>query len=435
MQMITLIAGLAVAILASVGFGPAAAAQNAEAAAGRGSGAAQPESFDVVVYGGTAGGVVAAVQAARQGKQVVLIEPGKHLGGLTAGGLGATDIGNKGAIGGISRTFYKRLGEHYKQDEAWKFEPHVAEQLMDHMASEAGVTVVRSERLDLAGGVEKAGARILSIRMESGRRFAGRMFIDATYEGDLMAKAGVSYSVGREANAEYGETLNGVQLGSKTHQFNKPVDPYVEPGNPASGLLPGIHAGGPGKQATGDKRVQAYNFRMCLTDVPANQIPFPKPAGYDPLRYELLLRYMQAGVFDVLGNNAAHAQRQDRHEQQRRFRHRQYRHELRLSRRRLCGPRADLSRSRRIPAGADVVPGQRSARAGDVPKGNPPLGAGQRRIRRQRRLAAAALRARGAADEVGLRDDPAQLPGHAPWPRTPWAWRLTAWTRTTRSAT
>jgi hypothetical protein len=303
MRSTALAAGLAVVFLVNVGFGQTAAAQNVDAAPGRGPGAPRPESYDVVVYGGTAGGVVAAVQAAKQGKRVVLIEPGKHLGGLTAGGLGATDIGNKSAIGGISRSFYKRLGQHYKQEEAWKFEPHVAEQIMDQMASEASVTVVRSERLDLAGGVEKESARIRSIRMESGRRFAGRMFIDATYEGDLMAKAGVSYSVGREANAEYDETLNGVQLGSKSHQFGKPVDPYVEPGNPASGLLPEVHAGDPGKQGEGDKRVQAYNFRMCMTDVPANQIPFPKPEGYDPQRYELLLRYMQAGVFDVLGNN------------------------------------------------------------------------------------------------------------------------------------
>jgi hypothetical protein len=303
MQMQALIAALAAAILASFGLGPAAASQNAEVAEGRGSSTSRQESYDVVIYGGTAAGVVAAFQAARQDKQVVLIEPGKHLGGLTAGGLGATDIGNKSAIGGISRTFYERLGKHYQQDEAWKFEPHVAEQLMDQLASEAGVTVVRCERLDLAGGVEKTAARIVSIRMESGRVFAGRVFIDATYEGDLMAKAGVSYSVGREANAEYGETLNGVQLGSKSHQFSKPVDPYLEPGNSASGLLPGIHAGDPGKQGAGDKRIQAYNFRMCLTDNPANQVPFPKPAKYDPLRYELLLRYLQAGIFDVLGNN------------------------------------------------------------------------------------------------------------------------------------
>ena len=261
------------------------------------------ESFDVVVYGGTSGGVAAAVQAARMGKTVVLIEPGKHLGGLTSGGLGATDIGNKGAIGGISREFYRRVGRHYGKDEAWTFEPHVAEAVMDELVREAGVTVVRQERLDLAGGVKKQGPRIMSIRMESGREFSGRTFIDASYEGDLLAQAGVSYHVGREANGVYDETLDGVQLGSKKHQFNAPVDPYVVPGDPASGLLPGIHAGGPGEHGQGDRRVQAYNFRMCLTDDLANRLPFPKPAGYDPLRYELLRRYIEAGVFDALGSN------------------------------------------------------------------------------------------------------------------------------------
>ncbi|HEV3004292.1 MAG TPA: FAD-dependent oxidoreductase [Pirellulales bacterium] len=264
---------------------------------------AVPDNLDVVVYGGTSGGVAAAVQAARLGKKVVLIEPSRHLGGLTSGGLGATDIGNKGAIGGISREFYGRVGKHYAKDEAWTFEPHVAEQVMNDLVREAGVSVVLGERLDLGAGVRKRAGRITSIVMESGREFAARVYIDASYEGDLMAKAGVSYHVGREANAVYDETFNGVQLGSTKHQFKVPVDPYLTPGRPASGLLPGIHAGSPGEHGQGDRRVQAYNFRMCLTDDPANRLPFPKPAGYDPLRYELLLRYVQAGVFDALGSN------------------------------------------------------------------------------------------------------------------------------------
>ncbi|HUY89584.1 MAG TPA: FAD-dependent oxidoreductase [Pirellulales bacterium] len=267
------------------------------------TGIARADSFDVVVYGGTSGGVAAAVQAARMGKRVVLIEPGKHLGGLTSGGLGATDIGNKGAIGGVSREFYRRIGRHYGKDEGWTFEPRVAEAIMDEFVREAQVALVRNERLELDGSVTKQGPRIVSIRMESGREFSGRIFIDATYEGDLMAKAGVSYHVGREANSVYDETLDGVQLGSKKHQFNAPVDPYIVPGDPNSGLLPGIHAGSPGVYGQGDRRVQAYNFRMCLTDDPANQLPFPKPAGYDPLRYELLRRYIDAGVFDALGSN------------------------------------------------------------------------------------------------------------------------------------
>lgn len=259
------------------------------------------ESSDVIVYGGTSGGVAAAIQAARMGKRVVLIEPGRHIGGLSSGGLGATDIGNKGAIGGISREFYQRLGAHYGKPEAWTFEPHVAEDTFKEMLADAGVPVVLNERLDLNGGVTMDGRRIPSICMESGRRFAGRVFIDATYEGDLMAKAGVSYHVGREANVVYGETLNGVQTkNAKYHQFDTLVDPYVVEGDPSSGLLPGIQEGGPGEEGSGDKRVQAYNFRMCLTDDPQNRMPFPKPEGYDPLRYELLLRYLNTGHWTVL---------------------------------------------------------------------------------------------------------------------------------------
>ncbi len=287
--------------------------------------AAADPSYDLVVYGGTAGGVVAAVQGARLGKRVVLIEPTKHLGGMTSGGLGATDIGNKAVIGGISREFYGRLGKHYAdpkawvfqkreqyksyrqqsgEPEMWTFEPGVAEQELRRMLAETSAEIVQEERLDLTRGVRKHGARITEIVMESGRVFAGRMFIDATYEGDLMAKAGVSYHVGREANSTYGETLNGVQTANAVkHQFNKPIDPYRIPGDPTSGLLPGIHAGTPGREGEGDRRVQAYNFRMCLTDAPENRIPFPRPAQYEPARYELLLRYIQVGVWDAFCSN------------------------------------------------------------------------------------------------------------------------------------
>jgi hypothetical protein len=283
--------------------------------------AAEP-TYDVVVYGGTSGGVAAAVQVARMGKTALLIEPGKHLGGLTSGGLGATDIGNKAAIGGIGREFYGRVYQYYAQDSAWTrqtreayqgrkgrgidkdtmwtFEPHVAEAIYRQMIEEAKVPVVLGQRLDLKAGVKMEGNRIAAITMESGQTYRGRMFIDATYEGDLMAKAGVAYAVGRESNRQYGETLNGVQTKqAKYHQFVKPVDPYVKPGDPASGLLPGVSAGGPGEEGTGDRRVQAYNFRMCTTDVPENRRPWPKPAGYDPARYELLLRNFEAGDLRV----------------------------------------------------------------------------------------------------------------------------------------
>jgi hypothetical protein len=287
---------------------------------------APDRQYDIVVYGGTSAGVIAAVQAARMGKSVVLVEPGRHLGGLTSGGLGATDIGNKAAIGGLSRDFYRRIKAHYDRDDAWvhetrdehfasgsrnrggedalwTFEPHVAEQVYRDWLKEANVPVLFEERLDLKSGVSKDGARITEIRMESGRALRARVYVDATYEGDLMAHAGVSYHVGRESNSEYGETLNGVQVRNATkHQFLKPVDPYVKPGDPSSGLLPGVVAGPPAPDGTGDKKVQAYCFRMCTTDVPGNQVEWVKPAKYDPLRYELLLRNFEAGDHRVPWN-------------------------------------------------------------------------------------------------------------------------------------
>ncbi|MBL7647165.1 MAG: FAD-dependent oxidoreductase [Candidatus Hydrogenedentes bacterium] len=257
--------------------------------------------YDIVIYGGTSGGVAAAVQASRMGKTAIIIEPGQHLGGLSSGGLGATDIGNKAAIGGISREFYKRLGKHYGNEENWTFEPHVAEATFEAMIAEAKVPVVRGERLDLKNGVKKRKGAIKSIRMESGKTYRGKVFIDATYEGDLMAKAGVPYHVGRESNATYGETLNGVQTKQAIyHQFEVPIDPYIVPGDPSSGLLPHIQAEGPGEEGSGDHRVQAYCFRMCLTNNPENRMPFPKPANYRGDDYELLLRYLNAGHWTVM---------------------------------------------------------------------------------------------------------------------------------------
>ncbi len=277
---------------------------------------AEPERCDVVVYGGTAAGVIAAVQAARLGKRVVLIVPGRHLGGMTSGGLGATDFKNPDAVGGTSREFYQRIKQYYtrpaawkherpedyksvrhdpKSDAMWHFEPHVAERILGSLARAAGVRVVYSQRLDLASGVKKNGSRIVSIRMESGHEFAGQMFIDATYEGDLLAKAGVRYHVGREANSVYGESLAGVQtkrVPYNGHNFFRPISPYVAAGDPKSGLLFGVKAEPPGEERSGDRRVQAYCFRICVTEVPDNRVPFAKPEGYDPSRYELLLRYL-----------------------------------------------------------------------------------------------------------------------------------------------
>lgn len=254
---------------------------------------------DVVVYGLTSSGVIAAIQARRMHKSVVLVGPDKHLGGLSSGGLGATDIGNKAAIGGLSRVFYKRLGKEYGKSEAWLFEPHVAERLFEDLVEEYAVEVHREEWLNRkpGQGVFLQDNRIQSIKMLSGKEYQGRMFIDASYEGDLMAAAGVSYTIGRESNAQYNETLNGVQTEIAIyHQFDSPVDAFVQPGDANSGLLPGISATGPGKTGAADKRIQAYCFRMCLTDVAENRLPFPKPPGYEPKQYELLLRTIIAGA-------------------------------------------------------------------------------------------------------------------------------------------
>jgi hypothetical protein len=281
-----------------------------------------PEAFDLVIYGGTSAGVIAAVQAKKMGKTAVIVGPDVHLGGLSSGGLGYTDSGDKAAIGGLSRDFYHRLWQHYQADSAWNwaprmplksqgaeeegkpkveamwlFEPHVAEKIFDDYVREFQIPVLRNEWLDREHGVVKQGDRIVSIRMLSGKTFAGKMFVDATYEGDLMAAAGVSFHVGREANSVYGEMWNGIQKDARHHGhlFKVPVDPYVVPGNPASGLLPRISAEPPGNNGDGDHRVQAYCYRMCLTDVPENRIPFPQPAGYDPAQYELLLRVFATG--------------------------------------------------------------------------------------------------------------------------------------------
>lgn len=251
-----------------------------------------PQTVDVCVYGGTSAGVMAAYTAKKMGKSVLLIEPGRHLGGLTSGGLGYTDIGNKFAISGISRDYYRRIGKHYGKFEQWIFEPHVAEDLFKQYIQQAKVNVLFAHRIVSA---TKENGRIRRITLES---LAGKgqpvvvnakMFLDCTYEGDLMAKAGVQYTVGREDNKTYNETYNGVQLLDK-HQFADGVDPYKIPGKPESGLLWGISPAALQPTGSGNKQVQTYNFRICLTNDPANRIPITEPADYDASRYELLLR-------------------------------------------------------------------------------------------------------------------------------------------------
>ncbi|WPV70387.1 FAD-dependent oxidoreductase [Chitinophaga sp. LS1] len=243
---------------------------------------------DICIYGGTSAGVIAGYTAKKMNKSVLIIEPGTRLGGLTSGGLGYTDIGNKYAITGISRDFYRRIGKHYGRFEQWIFEPGVAERTFQQYIKEGGVEVLYQQHIT---GAKKTGNRVTEIQTGS-TIIRAKMFIDCSYEGDLMAKAGISYTVGREDNAQYGETYNGVQLREK-HQFPDGIDPYKEPGQPASGLLWGISPEQVEKQGAGNKKIQAYNFRICLTNQPDNLIPITQPADYNPARYELLLRVVQ----------------------------------------------------------------------------------------------------------------------------------------------
>lgn len=285
-------------------------------------------SYDIIVYGGTSAGISAAIQSSRLNKSVLIIEPSARLGGMTTGGLGATDIGNKQAIGGIAREFYRNIKGYYEkpenwiwqtreeyqkgrnnknEDAMWFFEPSAALSVYNEMMAKENIDVVFEQRLNRKDGVKKQGQKIIEIEMETGEKYRGKIFIDATYEGDLMATAGVKYTIGRESNKEYGETLNGVQANdysitlrgtvsrnSVHHNFIDGVDPYIERGNPSSGLLPFITKGGPGIDGRADKGIQAYCFRMTLTDHPGNKIPFKKPADYNELEYELLFRNYEA---------------------------------------------------------------------------------------------------------------------------------------------
>lgn len=255
-----------------------------------------PAKYDVCVYGGTSAGVVAAYSAAQRGLEVVLVEPTGHIGGMTSGGLGYTDIGNKQVIAGVAKQFYRKVGEHYGRLEQWIFEPSVADSIMWAYIDQKNIVLmdnfrIRESRLD--------GTRICDIVLENSndpsktRTIKADYFIDCSYEGDLMARSGVEYTVGREANEQYGETYNGVELMDK-HQFPDGIDPYKEKGNPESGLLWGISPEKVASDGTADKMVQAYNYRICLTDDPANMIPITRPAGYDSTRYELLLRLIEA---------------------------------------------------------------------------------------------------------------------------------------------
>ena len=287
-------------------------------------------NFDLVVYGGTSAGIMAAVQATRMGRTAAIVCPEMHLGGMSSQGLGFTDTGDKSVIGGLAREFYHRIWLHYDRPEAWQwekqekygnrgqgapaidgqqrtmwnFEPHVAEAVFEDFIREGKIPVFRNQWLERAGGVKKNRAKIISITTLDGSTFSGKFFIDASYEGDLMASAKVNYTIGREANSVYEEKWNGVQTGvfHHGHHFGavkEKISPYVIPGQPESGVLPRISSEPAGTYGSVDKRIQAYCYRLCLTDNPADQIPFPKPEGYDADQYQLLLRVFGAGWREV----------------------------------------------------------------------------------------------------------------------------------------
>ena len=302
-----------------------------------GESVAEGPVYDVVIYGGTSGAVAAAVQAARMGRTVAMVSPDKHLGGLSSGGLGFTDTGDKTVIGGVSREFYHRLWQHYQEPDAWRwqpreefgnrgqgtpaedherrtmwiFEPHAAEAAFEELLGEVTVDLVRDEWLDRGpDGVVVEDGRVRSFKTLSGKTYRGKQFIDATYEGDLMAAAGVTFRVGREGTEQYGEKWAGVQKDARHHghNFEPGIDPYKSPGDPSSGLLPHVSPDPPGENGQADHRVQAYCYRMCLTQVEENRIPFPKPEGYDEAEFELLGRVFDSGwretfrKFDLIPN-------------------------------------------------------------------------------------------------------------------------------------
>ncbi len=257
------------------------------------------ESADVVIYGGTSAGIIAAVTLAREKRQVVLLEASNHLGGMTTGGLGATDVGNPGAIGGYSREFYNRTHDYYIRRygknspqvrdcrTGFRFEPHVAQRVYRDLIEECGIKVYTGEPLR---SVQKEGNRLITITTGKGRVWKAQVYIDASYEGDLLARAGVSYVIGREGRKDFGESLAGVQEFSKAHQWYVKVSPYDKLGR----LLPLVQTGPLDPPGTGDRKVQAYNFRLCLTQRADLRLPWPRPRNYDPARYELLARYLAA---------------------------------------------------------------------------------------------------------------------------------------------
>ena len=252
------------------------------------------QAADLVVYGGTASGVMTAYAAARQGLHVVLLEPTNHVGGMVTGGLSATDSAYFGIIGGYTREFYRQAAEHYGTHDLlhatdWLSEPKVGEAIFNDWLKAAKVEVHFEERLKEQGGVVTTGKQVNALVTEDGKRWTGRIFADCSYEGDVMAQAHIRYTVGREGAEVYGESLAGVSHNTPKHQFLYRTSAYDD----AHKLLPEVDPGPLAAAGTGDRKVQAYNFRLILTDDPANKMPWTKPAGYDPSRFALLAAYLK----------------------------------------------------------------------------------------------------------------------------------------------
>ncbi|MFN5057451.1 MAG: FAD-dependent oxidoreductase [Verrucomicrobiota bacterium] len=257
---------------------------------------AQAAEADVIVYGATPGGFCAAIAAAREGAKVVLLEPTAHVGGVNTGGLSFSDSNQtvRSTLLGLFEEWHQRVAADYaargvklpydvavKDNSVWTYEPHVAARVTDAMLKEAGVSVLTKQVLE---GVEKDGAKILGLRTSGGMHTA-KVFIDATYEGDLMARAGVVWHLGRESRDEYGESYAGRQYPKAKMTIN---------GFDANGLpLPFITSVRPGDDQAGEETVMVYSFRLCLTKNAANRVPFPEPKAYDPARFELVRRYFQ----------------------------------------------------------------------------------------------------------------------------------------------
>lgn len=255
--------------------------------------AREASHVDLVVYGGTASGVMTAYSAAKQGLKVVLLEPGAHLGGMVTGGLSATDLGHFQIIGGYTREFYLRAAAHYgikdlNRSANWRSEPHVDEEIFNQMLRDAGVTVELHHRIREHGGVTMENRHVIALNTEDGRSWHARVFADCSYEGDLMAQAGVSYTWGRESSQEYGESLAGVRAHTPKHQFTWPLSAY----DAQHHLYPEVDPGPLAPAGSGDKKVQAYNYRLILTNNPADRISFPRPKDYDPAKFALLVQYL-----------------------------------------------------------------------------------------------------------------------------------------------